>query len=520
MQATEVREFASAAGPGPGPSPSPAEPCPSLEVQAVGDVMQATPAVPRRSKCHPMRIASTCALWPGSGVLVAALAAAGLAGCTASAEDVRAPQDQLFFPTGLAVSQDESVLFVANANSELRYDSGSIGVIDLGVVQTVLGGWLGGQTIPSDPFDCARDPDHIETLVCDEAQFFRKGAGVRIGNFATDLAIQSFTDGSGLTRVFVPTRGDPSISWANFLNGSLRCTVNTETYALCDDTHRLTSVADDPDETPVPGEPFGVFADARNGFAMVTHLTNGSVTLVRAPVDDSKVAVIDVQPNVFAQDLTTGLRGASGIAGRHSEAPGDIGDLVYVGGTTEDRIQTYTVGTRDNAASFLLPGSHFFLDAVGNNAGGSSDTRGMEFSPTGDRLYISNRNPPSLQVYDTSLGPSGVPRNVATGSSDICREASALAVLDSGAGERAYVTCFQDGQIYVVDPSDQSQVEDIITVGRGPYSAAPLAGKSAPGRKLLFVSNFLEDTISVIDLNLDSVTRNRVVLRIGKPRVP
>jgi YVTN family beta-propeller protein len=150
----------------------------------------------------------------------------------------------------------------------------------------------------------------------------------------------------------------------------------------------------------------------------------------------------------------------------------------------------------------------------------------MQFSQSGDRMYVVNRSPPSLQIFDTSIGPSGFPRNAAIGASDICREASTLAVLDAGAGagERAYVTCFQDGEIYVVDPNGSSQVEDIITVGRGPYSvvAAQYAVTLPPTnlRSLLFVSNFLEDTIAVIDVTPTLATQNRVVLRIGHPRTP
>jgi DNA-binding beta-propeller fold protein YncE len=479
-----------------------------------------------------MRIAaSRSAFWPSSSVLVCGLAA-GLAGCTASGSDIHPPQDRVFFPTGLAVSPTGDFLFVANANSELRYDSGSISVIDLGIVRDTIEQWLEhpGQPLPS---ECGPDPDHSETLVCDETKvqdktqsFFKQNAGVRIGNFATDLALQNFTDAdANFTRVFVPTRGDPSISWADFATGTgtgtgtLSCTAGAETYPLCDDVHRLTFVANDPDQLPVPTEPFSVFADAHNGFAMVTHLTSGSVTLVRAPRDSRQVGVADVISGVFAPDPATGLSGASGIAGRN---PATADDLVYVGGTSEGRIQTFTVGTRAGTAAFLLPGRYFFLDAVGGTNGNSSDTRGMQFSPSGDRLYVANRNPPTLQVYDTSLGPNGVPRNAATGASDLCRQVSGIAVLgaDPGAGidERVYVTCFEDGQIYVVDPSGQSQVEDIISVGRGPYSAAVLASSS--GRKLLFVSNFLEDTIAVIDLDPGSLTRNRVVLRIGTPKAP
>jgi YVTN family beta-propeller protein len=85
--------------------------------------------------------------------------------------------------------------------------------------------------------------------------------------------------------------------------------------------------------------------------------------------------------------------------------------------------------------------------------------------------------------------------------------------MDSGDGERVYVTCFQDGQLYVVDPRGLGSVEDIITVGRGPYSVV-----TAPSRKKVYVTNFLEDTVAVVDVAPDSPYRNRVVLRVGHPR--
>jgi DNA-binding beta-propeller fold protein YncE len=138
----------------------------------------------------------------------------------------------------------------------------------------------------------------------------------------------------------------------------------------------------------------------------------------------------------------------------------------------------------------------------------------MQFSPDGARLYVANRLPPSLQVYDTTLGPTGQPNNAPLGATDICRQASTVAVTGSGDAERAYVTCFQDGQIYVVDPRGGVSAEDIILVGRGPYGVA-----AARSRDLLFVTNVLEDTVAVVDIAPSSATRNRVVLRIGKPRV-
>jgi DNA-binding beta-propeller fold protein YncE len=497
-------------------------------VMEVMDVLQATPVPQWRSKRHRMTTAASSLA--GRLALVSTLGLGALVGCTASADDVKPPANQLYFPSGIVVSPDQSTLFVANANSELRYDSGSISVIRLAEVQSVIDAWrpVALSVDPPTPDGCARDLDHRETLVCDAARFIDDSAGVRVGNFATDIALQNFTTGGGPAnfRLVVPTRGDPSITWIDYVNDKLSCTVNDGVYDLCDDSHRLTSVHNDLELPSIPNEPFGVFADpgpgtgfgGGGGYAMVTHLTNGAVTLIESP-SDGPARIIDIKTNLFAADFATGIRAATAIAGR---TPGSRDNIVYVGSRTDNRIQTFTVAqvasdptqSDQPRPAYLLAGDFFFLNAVGGPSNGnSSDTRSMQFSANGERLYVVNRDPPSLQVYDTSLLPTGVPSNTALGASDICRQASTATVLGDGDDERAYVTCFQDGQVYVVDPRGQSQVEDIITVGRGPYSIAAVKDRSQ-----LFISNFLEDTLAVVDVAPGSPIRNRVVLRIGKPR--
>lgn len=505
----------------------------------VTQIMQATVGPMTRSKHPPM--------WPiYKAVLAGAAAAALAAGCTASGEEVEPKPGQLFFPTGAVISPTGKQLFVANANSDLRFDSGAILILQLTgdpvfSVEGVLSGWLSATKtipVPSRPceFDddkdgeidrtgscCFQDPDFTETLVCDESLFlFRpvdraedsnpprdaKGPGVRIGNFATDIALQDL--GNGGLRLVVPTRGDPSIAWVDWdpTAERLSCTDDGNDFALCDDAHRLSF--NDSDLAAIPTEPFGVFADSGGEFAVVTHLTTGAVTLIDSP-RNGLARVTDVSSGNFDPDPLTGRPGATSVAGRTPHAPNDI---VYVGSRTDDRIQMFTVGRPVNdAAPFLLDGGAFHLDGVGNDGvtnGGSTDTRGMTFSPTGNRLYIVNRKPPSLQVIDTAIGPTGFPNNTTVGATDICRQASAVTVKDSGDGERAYVSCFQDGQIYVINPNGRVRVEDTITVGRGPYAV-----QASPDGKRLYVTNFLEDSIAVVDLAPGSPTRNRVVLRIG-----
>ncbi len=454
----------------------------------------------------------------GCGLLVAA--------CTADASDVQPREDEMFFPTGMTVAPDDSFAFVVNANSELRWDSGSVMVLDLDKVDDVVEAWTTRREVPAgdedqdgdgnddkkkDPDrhangetdDCIIDPDHTETLECDEARFFNEGAAVRIGNFATDISAQNL--GNGNLRLFIPTRGDPSIAWANWDGSTLSCVPGNNLNRQCDSDHRLSFPFNDDSLLGIPEEPYNVFAG--DDFAMVTHLTTGAVTLVDSPVGSDNVVVTDVLTNIFGAD-TNGIRGATGIAGSPNTG------IIYVASRTEDRIQTFTVGRPANGKEpFLLPGKWFFLDAVGTFAGGSNDTRGLTFSPDGKRLYLVNRRPATLQVIDTDISPTGVPKDEPLGATDICRQGSTVTISGTGDDERAYVSCFQDGQVYVVNPTSGVFVEDIILSGRGPYAVT-----AARSRNKLFVTNFLEDTIAVIDIAPSSPTRNRVVLRIGIPR--
>ena len=70
-----------------------------------------------------------------------------------------------------------------------------------------------------------------------------------------------------------------------------------------------------------------MFADSAGEFAIVTHLSSGplgaAVTLIDSPKAGS-AQVADVLYGVFQADPLTGLRGATGVAGRTPNASGDI----------------------------------------------------------------------------------------------------------------------------------------------------------------------------------------------------
>lgn len=431
------------------------------------------------------------------------LCSAALAGCPAQGDEVRPPRDQIFFPTGMAMAPDESALFVINANSDLRYDSGSISVIDLERVDAIADEWVGSGQAPGGR-DCDVDSDIRYTLVCDESEAVRADGAVRIGNFATEVAVQVL--GSGALRLFAAVRGDPSITYVDYDadSGTLFCGDEGASFPECDEEHRLVNLMNDPDAGDIPSEPFGLYVDSDAGYVVITHLTRGAVSLADAPTDGSAPQLVDALGNVFLVNPDTGAQGAVGVAGRR---PGSASDRVYVTSRSESRVQIFTI-PRVGGLPALVPGEFFFLRGVRP----SDDSRGIAFGLGGDRAYVINRDPPLLHILDTSLSPEGQPRNELLDGVELCQQASTLAVADTGAGERVYVSCFRDGQIWVIDPAG-GVVQSIIDVGRGPQTVVV-----AEGRQKLYVTNFLEDTIAVVDLEPGSTTENRVVLRLGRPR--
>jgi len=378
--------------------------------------------------------------------------------------------------------------------------------VDLAAVDAWVATWLGGSSIPGEPADCEVDVSNPRLLVCNERDAVLAQSTVRFGNFATAVKAQALD--SGDIRLFVPVRGDPSITWIDFFPPDQETSCGgSGNPPKCDEEHSLTQMRGNLDLPTLSDEPFGIFVDSASGYAAVTHFTSATVSLVDTPSNGDTPMLVDAIGGLFAADPSTGVRGAVGVAGR---SPGSADGLLYVTSRSESRVQTMYVrrpATEDGFPT-LVPSEFFFLNRVLP----SDDGRGLTFNADGTRVHVLNRNPPMLQTLDTSLGPDGYPRNQIVGAVEICSRASQLALADAGRGDRAFIACFSAGQVWVVD-TESSSVDAIINVGRGPHAVAV-----APTRQRLYVSNFLEDTISVVDLTPGSSTEYRVVLRLGRTR--
>ena len=204
------------------------------------------------------------------------------AGCPATGEEVRPPPDQFYFPTGMDDRRrTRTVLFVANANSDLRYDSGAVSVVDLDRVDALVDD-VARRPASRPRGATARSTSCVPyTLVCDEAR----------GHPRPSAASASATS--------------PPTSRSRRLEDGRRCACSPRCAAIrrspgstttarpptcraaarggfpeCDDDHRLIQLRNDDDLIGLPDEPFGLFVDSANGYVVVTHLSNGAAAVL------------------------------------------------------------------------------------------------------------------------------------------------------------------------------------------------------------------------------------------------
>ncbi len=445
-----------------------------------------------------------------------------LAACTASEVEVAPPRYDLYFPTGLAVSPDERYLFVVNANSDLRYSHGTLQVFDLEQIDQLAAAWSRGEV----PATCAGELARPTVLGCpltladgQPSPAIVPGAVVGIGNFGVSVGVQRLRSGgaeSPILRFFASVRGDPSVTWGDFDTqaGTMTCS-GPGGYPRCDQTHRLARQRNDAELPPLTAEPFNIFVDGPNEHVFVTHFTSGFVSLVSAPLEvGSQPLFQDTITSLFAPSRLNGTTGAAGVAAR---LPGDPLGLVYVTSTREARVAVVAVSdgpldAKERPTEVLVRSQSFFMQGL-ETSSIEGDARSLTFSPDGSRAYIVNRTPSSLHVLDTSLDLSGKPRNDWLGSVELCEQTANLAAADFGEGPRVVVPCFQNGQVWILDPVDLRLLA-IEDSGRGPHGVA-----ISPARKKIYIGNYAEDTITVVDAAPGSPDLNRVVLRLGKPRI-
>ena len=496
----------------------------------------------------------------GTLLVVGAAIAACEPGCYAAGNGTAPPGQTLYFPVGLAVSRGGNVLYAVNSDFDLQWNGGTIQSYDLNLIRNHA---LLAIKDPSDPNlplirpapndmtnACPGNPPVYQTNgsgnrqqlgeTCSppvDSTFYVRDSAI-IGAFATDLQISacdptassdpaSCARNAG-TRLFMPVRGDASLTWADVAPDDVAPPPNADAttyppFALdcgtrvdnrCDAAHHAGINPNEQGNTRglvMPGEPFGMAQSEDGTVIAVTHqndtLTSLFSTGLNAP-----------QPNPSLQFILTGVPiGGNGVAAVPHD-PAAFPACALGASAIEcaprpsflqtsrnvaeiDLLRFYADQGGDQQSSlvrpFLVKEAAFTLTA---NAGGS-DSRGIliDKSPrlackaSSDkereqcarrpaRVFFANRAPSSMivgEIGEPSAAGDGTydaDRLVVFGNVPLTFGPSRLYLApivdqDGNYALRVFIVCFDSSTIFVYDP-DAGVVENIIRVGQGPFALA------------------------------------------------
>ncbi len=504
--------------------------------------------------------------------LLLAVGSSPLAGCQAELDGLLGtekpgldpPRDRFFFPTGLALTPDGRYLFVSNGNSDLKYNGGTIAVVDMEEAIARLDTfWRPNATdvtrpqelIDSAEASCRYAPQNIQLVECHEedvgstAGLVLSDLTVRTGFYPSFIALEQVTESacgtqlpaadSGVLRyrLYTPVRGDPSLTYIDVITDDsvdspqltcLDCGDGCESSELrdCTASYRLeapSAARRDYVYNTLPAEPFAMALEPEGGFMILAHLAGGTLSLVDLcgdPSDDGwrSPDLVDVIQGVMGQDAE-GRSGGFNVVQRDTTDPCG---WFYVSNRAAAQLMTARVAGCDTSVDAdrglrLVLGPSIILTAPYGPLESGADLRGMAMSGDGNRLFALSRTPPSLLVMDTSLA-NGQPRNEFLDAVEICPKPSVMRVRTGPQGRTlAYTVCFASGEIYVVDTQD-AQVVDRIEAGGGPHDLVFMPDTAIPALQGFgLVSNFGEHTVGIIDLRPDSQTYHQLIGRLGWP---
>jgi YVTN family beta-propeller protein len=482
----------------------------------------------------------------------AVLAAVVGGGCNFGQSGIAPPANRIFLPAGIVTDRDEDFLYVVNSNSDLRFNAGTLAAVDLSRARAALAQAAANppaicaktrfsRTEPVPDDYCCRDLVDSNVLNCNEPQFIQADATVALGSFGSAVTLQRFERGPEVVRrLFVAVRAEPSITFADVtVSGgavSIRCTGPRQGGspqlggAYCDDNWRLRRPSGvTPGALVLPEEPHVLALDDSLGILSIGHLT----VTANSQVQGGGVSTVDVCNPQIDSPRFAGLARTTFLPASLSQAVAALSDgdpanpdtrlyatarysAAISGLVLRDSSQKACAPAGEDRDLTMVPAESFYSSAFLPHG---ADIRGILFSADGSKAFVLHRNdadaianPPALAVLDRTRLADGTVSNTPLTVLEVCGGPTSMQMHDAGRGARIYVTCYDDGQIYVVDPSILV-VTAIIDAGAGPTSL--VFSHLDPG--FAYVASFANSHLSVLDLNPGSPTENHVILRIGLP---
>lgn len=532
------------------------------------------------------------AVWRPIAILGALAGLSSVAtGCFEPDDGREPPLDRIYFPTGIALSPDGNRLYLANSDWDLQFNAGSVQVYDAAQLRASLPPSCesdadcagAGQRCDNAPSTDASGAERGPSFWCVDASSADPCGGlgvqsaadritapglcapfdnrlpelllgsVSIGAFATDLLYRPNPGGGG--RLFVPVRSDATLHWIDVAGdavaaGRAELDCGQGTSGECDAQHRR---GDDSNESTFEGdalpiEPFGVDASADGSAIVVTHQTEGRVSLFvndwQEPLDGPRlsyiltglptrpvlVSAIPV-PEVARLDRLSPTR-------QLGYRPGFW--LAFRGTPFIQLLRYFDAVDAPNGSPFLETA---FADRLTTTA--QSDIRGLaidssertacEASCAAGALdcltacagvaldvYLANTQPASLLVgHSISQSRAPVPNDRLQVTDAVAIDGgpsrTAVGQILDERGEpqrRIFVTSFDARSVTIYNP-DAGLVEARVLTGRGPTAIA-IDSVNAVG----YVAHFTDSYVGIIDLDRRHRTYGTIVRSLGRPSAP
>ncbi len=445
-------------------------------------------------------------------------------GCDQSGEPP--PPARLNFPIAIGISPDQQVLFIANSNFDLAFNSSSLQAYSLSVLNDSLDAQACSEDVADRcgviPVEDARDDlasldiEPISGLLLSE---------VYIGSYASGMGVG--TRAGGGHRVYLPVRSDANLTFVDVdTSGRLSCgegfAAPGAPYA-CTDAFRQGN-----DETAtvrsieLPSDPVGIhvgpLSDVVTGGGAVLPEAN-YVMLAhrdgRASLFFDEEAGFDVAPRLI--HTIAGLpRELVGLTvdpvTKMAWAPSAFVPLVGRVGVAFD-------GAVDEPdRSFLFNAGDLVVRGIDTGRSGVGDTRAVRFDPRPDvrRAYILSRLPRAMLTVDIddSVGELSLTGIVELGLGPSRFEVSHF---EAEGRTLAFVSCFDAGDLYVIDVDLQRLIGIARGIG-GPFEIA--IDSVTPGRRRIYVLDFRQSVVRVLDLEptLDCLSDPATTVESCSPR--
>jgi len=528
-----------------------------------------SPAAPRRrgEAARALLVAGACAA----------------SACALNQQGVTPPVDTFFYPASAIVDPTASWLFVTNSNADLRYNDGTLVMVDLnqakrdrtqrsGLVPAVGGAQETWELCPqedyvsplyrSDPQICCWDRLDHGILNCDERRYVQASSTVAIGSFAAGMVWQPYCSGrcdmkdmicspdAKRGRLLIGVRGDTSLTEVDVdlskaspfdcgqpAGGSpAECSAASR---IIDTKSALVTEATDKAAPPVPlpDEPYALALDSRLSLLYVGHLVGSTAT-----VNTGGVSLFDVSSSApltndnfispFGSPFPPNSAGAYGITALKLHVP--LGQSAVVGASQEIFASSRYVPLVTAMVPFGMlsqcPGD--VTDEGVQPAGDTfnseqlgSEMRGIEFidPPAPD---ASTPPPPAQRAYALQRVPPylvgfGISANEAGGTS-----ATPTDLLE---------TCSSPTFLYQHDAGAGTRLyvscfdtgEVYVFDPTGPTLETIFqAGRGPAGivfpdadPTIAYLIGFSDNNVSVLDLAPGSATQYHVIQRLGFPSV-